>query len=589
VSSARTELRRNARRAGSGAPRPAAEWLLLIACAAAACALRAYQLSRPGYLFGVTEYDDGVLFGNALRLVNGVMPYRDFSMVQPPGSTLLIAPAALLGRAAGTSAGLAASRLLTVAVDTANVVLLGVLVRHRGRVAVLIACGGYAVYPDAIIAAHTFLLEPWLNLLCLLGAVAVFDGDRVTTSRRRLAWAGAAFGFAVAVKLWALVPLVIAIVAVTVIARRVRPAAALAGGAALGLGLPLLPFVVLAPAALIRGVLIGQAVRDASTLANPVARLADLAGARLLPPGVPQRAVVLAAIIVLAACWAGAWLAGRRLPSDRELPAEAPLPSGGSTPRGSAPSGEPAPSGDVPLPAPGRPSTRRPGAGPPWALDCYSLACTVAVTVMFLLPQLYYPHYGSFLAPFLVLALALPAGRMAGLTAGQLAVVGRAPRWRLVGSVALASALSLVLAALLVTRFHAESTEYGTSVPAAADKLIPAGACVITNQAAYTVAADRFDSGVPGCPGLVDSFGTLIAMTSGRPDGPPSVVHPVVKLWEADMARAQYVWLTENTGGQMPWTSQLYTYFTGHFRLIGLAPSHWTVSGVPSPGIYAHR
>ena len=44
-----------------------------------------------------------------------------------------------------------------------------------------------------------------------------------------------------------------------------------------------------------------------------------------------------------------------------------------------------------------------------------------------------------------------------------------------------------------------------------------------------------------------------------------------------------------STGGQMPWTSQLYSYFTSNFRLIGLAPSHWAIPGVPRPGIYVHR
>lgn len=66
--------------------------------------------------------------------------------------------------------------------------LLGLLVRHRGPVAAGIACGIYAVYPDALIAAHTFLLEPWMNLFCLIGALLVFDGDRLTDGRR-LAWA----------------------------------------------------------------------------------------------------------------------------------------------------------------------------------------------------------------------------------------------------------------------------------------------------------------------------------------------------------------------------------------------------------------
>ena len=65
----------------TAARRPAAVPVTVAACAALALALRAYQLSRPGYLLGVTEYDDGVMFGNALRLVSGVIPYRDFAMV----------------------------------------------------------------------------------------------------------------------------------------------------------------------------------------------------------------------------------------------------------------------------------------------------------------------------------------------------------------------------------------------------------------------------------------------------------------------------------------------------------------------------
>ncbi len=45
----------------------------------------AFQLSRPGHLSGFTQYDDGVYFGNAVRLVHGAIAYRDFATVQPPG------------------------------------------------------------------------------------------------------------------------------------------------------------------------------------------------------------------------------------------------------------------------------------------------------------------------------------------------------------------------------------------------------------------------------------------------------------------------------------------------------------------------
>jgi alpha-1,2-mannosyltransferase len=529
--------------------RPSAESLAIALCAAAALALRLYQLARPGYLLGVTEYDDGVLFGNALRLVTGVIPYRDFAMVQPPGSALLMAPAALLAKVTGTACGLAAGRLLTASADTANVVLLGVLVRHRGPLTVTAACGSYAVYPDAIVAAHTLLLEPWLNLFCLAGAVLLFDGDRMagTTPRlplaaeqaahprdtRRLAWCGALFGFAAAVKIWALVPLGIACLILVAATRRARPTAVLAGGAAVGLGVPLLPFVILAPGAVARGVLIGQEVRNAGGGGGSLGRLADLAGLHLLPARFPPGLFLMAIAAVAAACYATAYLAARR-----------PVP----------------------------------------ALDTYALTCAIAVTAMFLLPRLYYSHYGAFDGPFLALAVALPAGLLSARPAtGQ---PQRHPAGT-AGTAAAATALGVVLMAAGILQFRAESVLHADPVPAAADRLIPAGACVLTNEAAYTVEADRFYSDARGCPPMVDSFGTLFAMTSGQTsNAAAAVLRPVAELWQEDLERAGYVWLTSNTAAQIPWNRQLFGYFGSHFRLIGLASPHWSNPSVPRPGLY---
>ena len=143
---------------------------------------RLYQLSRPGYLFGLTEYDDGTFFGNSVRLAYGAIPYRDFVSVEPPGSTLLMLPVSPIAKAVGTAWGLAIARVLTMCADVVSVTLIGLLVRHRGPLAAVLACGILAVYPDGIFAAHTLLLEPWLNLFCLAGAVAVFDRDRLAAT-----------------------------------------------------------------------------------------------------------------------------------------------------------------------------------------------------------------------------------------------------------------------------------------------------------------------------------------------------------------------------------------------------------------------
>jgi hypothetical protein len=541
----------------TAARRPAAVPVTIAACAALALALRAYQLSRPGYLLGVTEYDDGVLFGNALRLVSGVVPYRDFSMVQPPGSALLMVPVALLAKVTGTAWGLAVARILTVCADTANVVLLGVLVRHRSPVTVGVACGLYAVYPDALVAAHTFLLEPWLNLCWLAAAALIFDGDRLAAAdTRRLALGGAVFGFAVAVKIWALVPLAVAGLVVLASTRRARPALTLTAGAAAGLGVPLAPFAVLAPGALARGVLVGQLVRNASGGRDLTGRLAELAGAQgllSLPARFPRPLLLAAIGAAIAGLYAAAYLAAGRRPA---------------------------------------------------ALDAYALLGAVAVTGMLLWPRLYYSHYGAFDGPFLALAVALPAGLLpdallsggllsGGPLSGRLPPGGPLPGGPLAASrfagAVLAAVLAVAVAAAGVAQFRAASRLAGPQVAAAADRLIPAGACVVTNDSAYTVAAGRFYSDA-GCPAMTDSFGTLIAMTGGHPrDASPAALAPVVTLWHATLAQATYVWLTGDTVAQIPWTSQLDSYFLSHFRLIGFAGPSPGWRYVPRPGLYVRR
>ena len=100
-------------------------------------ALRLYQLSRPDYLIGVTEYDDGTDFGSAVLLIHGDLPYRDFIMVQPPGITLLMAPVALVTKGIGTAWGMGVGRILTALAGAAAVAMGGLLVRHRGLLAVI--------------------------------------------------------------------------------------------------------------------------------------------------------------------------------------------------------------------------------------------------------------------------------------------------------------------------------------------------------------------------------------------------------------------------------------------------------------------
>ncbi len=504
--------------------------VVIVVAAVLALGLRLFQLSRPGFLFGVSEYDDGVFFGNALRLAGGAVPYRDFASVEPPGSTLLMAPVALLAKAAGTGGALAAARVLTVCADTACVVLLGLLVRHRGVLAVVLACGIYAVFPGAIVAAHTFMLEPWLNLCCLAGAVLVFDGDRLAGSRR-LAWGGALLGVAATVKIWAFVP---AAVIGLLCLPRPRRAAAYAAGVIAGVLVPVLPFLILAPGALVRGVLVGELTRAGKGHGPALPRLASMAGLspNLTPYATVRVLAVIVAVVLLA--YAIACLATRR---------------------------------------------------PPSPLDWYALLGAVAVTVMFVWPSEFYNHYAAFAGPFLALIIALPLGTLAGhrwpATPG-----GRGPgRWPARAAAGLAAAAVGLMA---FQQYRAEVPLTAQPVQtAAADRLIPRGSCVVTDVVSITISADRFDSSVPGCPLMVDSFGTLIALTSGQNmSASPRVLGTVAQVWRSAFERAQYVWLDGDTQGRITWTPALHAYFTSHFTLIGLTDHYRGTRHTPRGGLY---
>jgi hypothetical protein len=238
----------------------------------------------------------------------------------------------------------------------------------------------------------------------------------------------------------------------------------------------------------------------------------------------------------------------------------------------------------------------------------YALAGAAATTAMFLVPSFFYSHYGAFAGPFLGLAVALPVG----LLATGLSPAGRAARRMPAGADAaadvpgvevpvpagsgplavgvaalLAVIVALCLAGATEVQLRWESTWSGVQV-AGADSLIPPGACVLTNYASYTVAADRFFATDPECPAMVDSFGTLFAMTGGASgNASPSQLRPVADLWMSSLQHAQYFWITEDTTTQVPWNAQLLGYFHAHFRPIGLAKKTALVNpAAPEPGLY---
>jgi alpha-1,2-mannosyltransferase len=516
--------------------RPRAVTLIIVVFTAVGLLLRVFQLSKPGFLLGVIQYDDGVLFGNAIRLVHGVLPYRDFDMVQPPGSMLLMAPVAELAKLTGTSWGLGLARILTVCADATCIVLLGLLTRHRGPLTVAIACGIYAVYPGVLVACTTFLLEPWLNLCCLTAALLIFDGDRFAGSRR-IALGGAVLGFAVSVKLWAAVPL---LATGLLLVTKPRRLAALAAGTLTVLVLTVLPFLVIAPGQFVSQVFTSQFLR--STLPHPLwPRLADMAGLTWVPGLSEAGGIVLLTAIAV-------YLTGGYLMMIV--------------------------------------STRR----PPPVLDRYALVSLAGVIVMFLLPWEYYSHYAGFIGPFAALTFALPMGRPqeqpGQVQAGpaQPAQDQREPwrtiRLRVMPVSGLVLAAPLAIAGFLQVASVVKPQDTPALV-AAVDRLVPAGACVLTNDPTFTIVANRFIAVRHDCPAVVDTYGTLLAMTAGRPQSAPLPIMQAAELtYQQWFHQSNFVWLDTADHG-LPWANSLYNYLGVHFRRVPLPGEAPVLPGEP--------
>ena len=502
------------RLAGGGTP----VTLVIVAATALALILRLYWLSRPGFLLSVNEYDDGPYFGSAVRLVYGALPYRDFLIVQPPGITLLMVPAALLSKVTGTAWGMAAGRLLTAGAGAAAVALTGLLVRHRGLLATVIACGIMAVYPDAIQATKTVLVEPWLVLFCLLGALAVFDGDHLTTRTKRLLWGGAAFGFGGAVEPWAIFPvIVVALLAL----RRPRRLAAYVGGVAAGFLIPVIPFAALSPRNFYEATIVAQIGSRPGAVRYPIwLRLQGMTGLADLTR--PTHLVDLAATALIVALIFGGlglgFLLTWRLPP---------------------------------------------------ALDLFAVGSLVLIVAAFLWSYQFHYHFAAFLAPFLALSIALPVSALARdfrLASGR---DGAAPPALVWGGAALAG---LAIGVMAVVQFGWESNNYPhlrTSVVTSAERLIPPGSCLLADEVSFAVMTNRLVSDVPGCSLLLDSTGTNYAYSHGRDPETGAAGFPRVDaVWTYAFDHAQYVWLSRLSNHRVAWTPQLRAYFQTHFTRI---------------------
>lgn len=187
--------------------RAALAWAAPLAVAGVALFLRlGLMFGKGGGWSYSVDYDEGVYFSAASLIWSGALPYRDFVFVHPPGLLVwLLLPAGLGKLALGPAAAFVVARWMAAFAGTLSALLAWRLAEKRaGVLGGAVAGLALALYPEAVGVDRGVFLEPVLNLTCLALALCM---QRATLGlappARWITFAGLAGGAAVAVKLWA--------------------------------------------------------------------------------------------------------------------------------------------------------------------------------------------------------------------------------------------------------------------------------------------------------------------------------------------------------------------------------------------------
>jgi hypothetical protein len=468
-----------------------------------------------GHITAIDEYDDGVYFGASLNLAHGIVPYRSFAFIQPPMISVLLLPFAALGSWTTTSSGLEWARALVDLIALANVLMVGVLVRRRPMIQLVLAMGIMAFFQGTYRSSQTVLLEPFLVLFCLLATHFLIEQEAVTRLPRKLWLSGMFFGIAGATKLWAVFPLLVALGVAWSAGSSARRR--LAGGVILGFAVCSVPFFAAAPGTFIHEVFIVQFVRNGGGY-SLVQRLGNMTG------------IAAVSSLIFHHRSAGLLLLGSVLLIV---------------------------TGVVIL---GFLDARR----APWSdLERLALWSTAVIGLSLFISPTYYYHYAAFLAPYAAIAIGSIAPR-----AGRFLLGTRAAEWRTPVSW---GAVLLLLAVMAGTDVSAVLNAHrGTPSRFVSGISSPGRGCVLDANPTAVILANRFTADQEGCPTVVDWFGQERDLDDGRSQTASDRADPALQRTYMGWLKASQVVLLGPA--HLEFGPRTMAYLTSHFRFVTRGP-----------------
>lgn len=255
-----------------------------------AALVRFSRWPTPGaIILGNQSYDPAVMYVASASFLHGLMPYRDFVFLHPPGVLLGMAPSVLVGSIFGDAVGLASARVGVILLGVGNATLVATLLSRYGTPCMLLGGGLYAGWGALSYTEQEPLLEPFL-ITALLVSLHLFR----SRSQWAPLWMGMILGIATMVKVWTAVDLVMFAV-VFLILRRFRDFGRFTLGAAIGGSAVALPFFASAPALMWEMVVTAQ-------LGRPSGEVSLMARANAFGPvpsiGHPAYKVMVALLLI---------------------------------------------------------------------------------------------------------------------------------------------------------------------------------------------------------------------------------------------------------------------------------------------------
>jgi hypothetical protein len=198
------------------------------------------------------------------------------------------------------------------------------------------------------------------------------------------------------------------------------------------------------------------------------------------------------------------------------------------------------------------------------ALEWYSIASAGLIVGAFLASGSYYSHYGAFAAVFFGLVASSTVARLTWRPDKALDAPTNDRRAITVATAGVVCAVVLLVGHQLQALHENPANALSLS---RIHTVIRPGQCVATDDVSILLLSGRFTADESGCPRVIDSFGTEVALTDGHLNQAATSA-AVQQAWLSWFKRADYIVLDESRQSSANWGQQLRKYLHTQFSLI---------------------